>query len=348
MMDGKNIIFKKYKKEGYFLYFNKKNGTLIRCEDKGKPEPFYAQSGPELLDVSITGYCTNYCPICYRGSSINGKHISFDDYLLIIEEAKKSNVVQIALGGGNPNTHPDFIKILKITDENGIVPCYTTNGSELSDEILEASKQYCGAIAISYYPPLKRVMDSVVQATSLGIKTNIHFVISNDSIHEAIALLKKPPAFLTMCNAIIFLNYKPVGRGSSSLNLARNSNSLDIFFELIQKKYPFKVGFDSCAISGIVTKTKINKDSVDFCEAGRFSAFINEFLDVYPCSFLENKVNGVNLKETSLLNIWRNKSSFRDIRNRLRKNENCLQCQHYDQCHGGCPHYDINFCEQDH
>jgi MoaA/NifB/PqqE/SkfB family radical SAM enzyme len=52
---------------------------------------------------------------------------------------------QVALGGGNPNQHPDFIEILRLTREDyGIVPNYTTNGRGLSDTVLEATRRYCG------------------------------------------------------------------------------------------------------------------------------------------------------------------------------------------------------------
>lgn len=58
-----------------------------------------------------------------------------------------------------------------------------------------------------------------------------------------------------------------------------------------------KVGFDSCSISFLIKEIdNLNADSVDFCEAGRFSAFISEEMKMYPCSFMINKIEGEDFK----------------------------------------------------
>ncbi len=145
------VIIKQYKEENYSVMFNQKTGALARIEKKGYREPKYSNHGPELLDISISNWCDKGCSFCYRDSNPSGKSISLKDYENILVQAKECDVFQIALGGGNPNQHPNFIDILKLTREYNIVPSYTTNGRGLTKEILEASKKYCGAVAVSYY-----------------------------------------------------------------------------------------------------------------------------------------------------------------------------------------------------
>ena len=108
---------------------------------------------PELADISISNYCTQNCEYCYRDSNVHGKVMSLNDYIYVLDaltNKKYGSVFQIALGGGEPLLHPDIMDILKTTKEYGVIPNYTTNGTHFTKNILQATKKYCGAIAISY------------------------------------------------------------------------------------------------------------------------------------------------------------------------------------------------------
>ncbi len=340
-----SIILKHHKSQNYFVYFNQKTGLFLRAEQKGSTAPFWAESGPELLDISITNKCDNKCRICYRNISSNGYHMPLVDYINILEEAQKMGVLQIALGGGNPNQHPDFIRILEATRRFNIVPSYTTNGEGLTQDILLSTQKYCGAVAVTIYPFHKSSIRAIKLLEKYNVKTNLHFVLTKESIVKAIAWLRSPPDFLNRINAIIFLNYKAVGRFKKERLLLSHSNKLKEFFKLVNsKKYNFKIGFDSCCISGIVKFTRANKKLIEACEAGRFSAFISEDMKIYPCSFLENQIEGINLRKNKFKDTWRHGISFTSIRSRIKENE-CKYCDSVDICLGGCPIFkNINLC----
>ncbi len=222
----------RYKDLGYTTFFNPKTGFFARKEDSGKPEPFWSPHGPELMDISITNWCDKGCSFCYKKSSKNGCHMSLDDYRRVIDEAKLMGVFQVALGGGNPNQHPDFMEILQHTFDQGIVPNYTTNGRGLTKEILIASKKYCGAVAVSAYKPFTETSATLSILEEYGLRTNIHYILDSKSIDTAIAWLKTPPEFIKNINAIIFLNYKPSGRKVYEQNMLRHSEKIQEFFDL--------------------------------------------------------------------------------------------------------------------
>lgn len=346
MLGNKNdIVKKRYDQQHYSIFFNKKTGYFIRIEDKGFREPLWSMHGPELLDISITNWCDKGCSFCYRKSTTKGNHMLLKDYRKIMLEAKNIDVLQVALGGGNPNQHPEFTDILYLTMENGIVPCYTTNGRGLTDVILRATKEVCGSVAISAYEPYTEFRKSIERLLEYGIKANIHFVIDSQSINTAISWLITPPEFLAGINSIIFLNYKPIGRNPNLELLLKDQVKIKHFFTLTnQNKFTFKIGFDSCSISGVAKYSNVNTSFYEGCDAGRFSAFIDENLRMLPCSFMTNTNWYGDLRSDSMKNIWQNNEYFKKYRSRI-INNGCSSCSLQSVCMGGCPFIDeLSLC----
>jgi radical SAM protein with 4Fe4S-binding SPASM domain len=273
--------------------------------------------------------------------------MGIDEYRTILQQAAQMKVLQIALGGGNPNQHPDFCEILRLTrEEYNIIPSYTTNGSGLSVAVLDASKKYCGAVAVSSYEPYEDVFIAVQELLDHGIRTNIHFLLTSESVNIAIKWLENPPQELNLLNAIIFLSYKPVGRNPSQDLLVKNAQSCQHFFKLAGQTYPFKIGFDSCSISGIARFMNISPIFIERCEAGRFSMYISEDGKMYPCSFMVKKIEGVPVTKDNIQAVWRDHDTFVRFRESLRDHI-CLDCDVHDICFGGCPAFpEINICSR--
>lgn len=330
----------------YRTVFDQRSGFFVRKEDAGWPEPIWSADGPELIDLSITSYCQRKCSFCYRDANDEKYiHLSIDDIKNVITQAKACGTLQIALGGGNPNQHPKFIEILRFIRESGIVPSYTTNGDGITNEVLKASADYCGAIAVSIYPPIDEVYLSSLlkRINSYGVKVNLHAIICNEYLELWTKWLRDTPTFMKNINAIIFLNYKPMGRTGDAL-LPKDLDKVECFFRAANDCRNVKVGFDSCSISGIAKWMDVPKVLVESCEAARFSAFISEDMKMYPCSFMTDKGWYGDLREKSLLDIWQNNEYFQRYRNEV-STEKCKDCSLYDLCKGGCHLYpSINFC----
>ena len=329
---------RQYKDLGYSTFFNPRTGFFARVEDSGKSEPFWSPHGPELLDISITNWCDKGCAFCYRKSHSLGTHMKFCDYKSIIDIAKVAGVYQVALGGGNPNQHPEFVRFLEYAYNSGIMPNYTTNGRGLTETVLKASSQYCGAVAVSAYAPYEETKDAITKLLNLKIKTNIHFLLDSSSINRAIEWISNPPDFLKGINALVFLNYKPVGRKLFGQRLLKNSPLIQEFLKLATSDIAkFKIGFDACCVSGIFARTISNINTVDACDAARFSMFISEDMKAYPCSFQKELHEGdIISSDNDFLNIWRNSKNFKSFRHYL-GSQHCLGCSHQVHCKNGCP-----------
>lgn len=338
------------KAQNYYYIFDHKTGVAARWNSSGS-NPFWRKDGPELLDISITNFCERECDFCYRKANRCGCFMEVSLFENIIQQAENAGIQQVALGGGNPNQHSEFISFLKIAKKHHIVASYTTNGQGMTEEIYQATKLCGGAIAISWYPPYINVIKVIEECGKYGICANIHFVLYEESLSEALALLNSDKLPWNYINAIIYLNYKPIGK--KIYKGLQDDEKWNHFLKKVLMFEKCKIGFDSCMISWL-TKNKelIVEESIDFCEAGRFSAFISEKGFMYPCSFLcQDTMCGENILEKSLIEIWQNGNSFIKMRNSLAHPASqktpilkCTNCADYDLCHGGCQEFEINRC----
>jgi len=179
-----------------------------------------------------------------------------------------------------------------------------------------------------------------------GVKTNIHYVLNTDTVSEAISLLNTG-GFPAGINAVVFLLHKPIGLGSREKMITVDNKE---FFELLKQidenTYPYKIGFDSCTVPGLINSCKnIAIDSFDTCEAARWSAYITADMKMLPCSFDNQAQNwSVDLKTTSIQEAW-NSTTFDEFRNYFLKA--CPKCKDRNGCLGGCPiSPEIILCEK--
>jgi radical SAM protein with 4Fe4S-binding SPASM domain len=334
----KYFIDKQYKFSEVFdtdTGFYARTGIIDNGKDTNK-DPFM-RSYPLLLDIGIMGHCKNAtnCHIgCYQGK-LNKPNMIFDDFKKIIDESI-GKTFEVALGGnGSPNEHEDFIDILKYARNNDIVPNYTTSGIELTDEQIQATKDYCGAVAVSEYH-MDYTYKSINRFIEAGVKTNIHYVLGNDSIDEAIYRLENN-VFPKGINAVIFLLYKPVGCIKENNVLKYNDERIHKFYKVCDTStFDFKIGFDACNVPGLVNFSEnINFDFVTPCDGARFSGYISSDMFMMPCSFdTLNRKWAISIKEKSIEDIW-NCDIFNNFRQYHRYS--CKQCKDRLLCYGGCP-----------
>lgn len=327
--------------------FDTETGAYVRTgvlDDKGRDtgkDPFQA-SFPHLIDVGIMGHCihgkTGLCAKagvgCYQsGLWKEEPNMTVEDFRWIAEQCKgKTN--QFALGGrGDPDQHEQFAEILQICRENQLVPNFTTSGYGMTPEIAALCKQYCGAVAVSWYRS-SYTLRAIQQLLDAGVKTNIHYVLGQNSIEEAIERLQKND-FPKGINAVIFLLHKPVGQGTAENVLLADDSRVKDFFAQVDAQHTFKVGMDSCHVPGAVNFCgNIHPASLDTCEGGRFSCYISADMQMTPCSFDQERKYEVSLRTYTIEEAW-NSLEFEKFRNRMKGA--CPACEKRELCMGGCP-----------
>ena len=333
----------------FISFFNSDNGFYFRTgiiergKDTGK-DPFRSEF-PELIDIGIMGSCIHggfgLCAKsgvqCYQnGLEVKKPNMSVEDFKKITDECKHKTF-QFALGGrGDPDTHENIEDILKYSRDNDIVPNFTSSGFCFTESKMDMCKDYIGAVAISWYRNMYTIK-AIENLVSKGITTNIHYVLGNNTIDEALEILDNSSRVPSGINAIIFLLHKPVGMGTSENVLSINDPKVREFFSIVDtKKFDFKIGFDSCSIPGIINLTNdIDSKSFDTCEGGRFSCYISSDMVMVPCSFDQDLKWGVSIKDKSIYDVWNKSVEFEDFRSQLRNS--CPTCSNKELCFGGCP-----------
>lgn len=328
--------------------FDEKTGRYFRTGilKKGKDtgiDPFMS-SFPELLDIGIMGHCSHgkrgLCikagVECYQdGLHKSEANMSLMDFENIARQCRHQTY-QFALGGcGDPDQHEAFPEILEICRQERIVPNFTTSGLGMTEEIARLCRQYCGAVAVSWYRS-EYTWRAVEMLIKMGVKTNIHYVLNKYTVDEAVECLISQ-RFPQGVNAVVFLLHKPVGLGKKENVITTQHKQFQRLIRLVNsEKTAYKIGFDSCTVPALVnTPGKINMDSLDTCEGARWSAYISPDMKMMPCSFDNQEMRwAVDLRSHTIEEAWKSRE-FEDFRNHFRTA--CPNCAVRSDCMGGCP-----------
>ncbi len=134
----------------------------------------------DLLWLELTAGCNLNCGHCYAESSpsrVGEQHLASDLYIKIISDAAQLGCQRIQFIGGEPTLHNDLPRFLRAAQSARIPHIEVfTNGTRLSDKLIEVLRETGTQVSISFYSEEPEVHDAITQrrgshiATSNGIK----------------------------------------------------------------------------------------------------------------------------------------------------------------------------------
>jgi MoaA/NifB/PqqE/SkfB family radical SAM enzyme len=134
----------------------------------------------DLLWLELTAGCNLNCGHCYAESSpsrVGEQHLASDLYIKIIADAAQLGCQRIQFIGGEPTLHNDLPRFLRAAQSARIPHIEVfTNGTRLSDKLIEVFRETGTQVSISFYSEEPEVHDAITQrrgshiATSNGIK----------------------------------------------------------------------------------------------------------------------------------------------------------------------------------
>ena len=223
------------------------DGTKIRETE----EETFEASFPENIDIKITNKCLNNCNFCFESSSPEGKHGNLNvDFIKSLHP-----YTELAIGGGNPLSHPDLHEFLKVLKENKIIANITIRQNDFLNN-LELLKYYTDNKL------LYGIGVSLIEPTDEFIKEIQQF--PNAVIHTIAGLLTKEQ-LIKLFNKklkILILGYKTRGKGENYKHEFEKDIFINIEFlkqDILKLTPLFKVvSFDNLAIEQLELQKQIN------------------------------------------------------------------------------------------
>lgn len=204
---------------------------------------------PDSIDLKITDYCELNCPMCHESSSISGRHADLNTQFL----STIHSGTELAIGGGNPLSHPDLQAFLNRMKQQGVICNLTVNERHLLQ-----NKQL-----------LQQMIDDRL-IWGLGVSLNgydeqtIHFAQRNKTVvlHAICGLLDEQRAAKLFGNnlKILLLGYKDYGRGKAYHSKSVDDNIAWLKSTILTFSDNFNtVCFDNLALTQLDMRNQIPK-----------------------------------------------------------------------------------------
>ncbi len=246
------------------------DGTKIR-ENK---EDYFEASFPECMDIKITNFCDMGCKYCHENSSVKGEHgeilnAEFIDTLRPFTE--------LAIGGGNPLSHPDLMEFLKKLKEKKIIANMTVNQTHFQlhqnviNDLIETKNDLIKGLGISLTNPSDEFIEQVKQYPNAVI----HVI-------AGVVTLEQLEKLSNNGLKILILGYKEFRRGEEyyqeySDTVNKNIEELKEALPMLIEKFKV-VSFDNLAIEQLAVKNLMSEEDWNefyMGDDGQFTMYID-------------------------------------------------------------------------
>lgn len=125
-MEGKSKFVPRYEPEAF----------IYEVDLNAKP-PRHYETPSEML-LSLTHKCNFRCVYCFNGSAdCVQNELSTEEWLAVVRQMDEMGVLRAVVSGGEPTMHPGYIEIVRELKRRGILIDFCTNGSVISEELLD-------------------------------------------------------------------------------------------------------------------------------------------------------------------------------------------------------------------
>jgi hypothetical protein len=275
-------------KNGNYNIVILKDGTKVRYCHHKKFEPQH----PESIDLKITNQCDLNCPFCHEDSKPDGQH---GDLNIAMENlAMLPAGTEIAIGGGNPLSHPGLKMFLEWCRYKSFICNITINQQHFYQlEKLQLIKDnLIYGLGISYQKdvPLPYINYKHVV---------IHLICGIHNLNDIISCVNR-------FGVVLILGYKDVGRGKTRqcFNKQYFDNLKNNLYVLLNQ--PGKIIFDNLSIQQLGLQKYFNKkDWLEFYmgDDGQFTMYYDLVRDVF-CQSSNDKENCRSAKNLNIVDYF--------------------------------------------
>lgn len=143
---------------GEFVQMCKNFGLVEEVENR-RPVDFRIENHlrikpePRFCWLEINSLCNQRCKHCFLGSELNSSELEYGVIQNVIGQLKLMGVETVAITGGEPLLHGDFLRIVDALHEAGMRICLLTNGTLLTLRQMDCLKSCNALIKIPLFGP---------------------------------------------------------------------------------------------------------------------------------------------------------------------------------------------------
>lgn len=231
---------------------------------------------PEHFDLKITDWCDAGCAWCHEQSTTKGAHGDLDATLELI--AGMPAGAEVAIGGGDPLSHPDFVRFVRTLRARGLVPSVTVNGKHFERhrptlELLTTEGSLFG-VGFSYD-------DKLPDWDYANLVVHLIAGVHSPAVLDA---AKRP-------YKVLMLGYKQFGRGKKLFEIRRDTvqSTLNQWYrELFTVARKHHLSFDNLAIEQLkpqrLFKAQADYEQQHMGDEGLFSMYIDAVTKTFALS----------------------------------------------------------------
>lgn len=235
---------------------------------------------PDSVDLKITDYCDMNCPMCHESSSVAGRRADLNSPFF---DTFRSGT-ELAIGGGNPLSHPGLLTFLKRMKQKGVICNLTVNERhftaerQLLENMLNERLIWGLGISLSVYD------DCTLQFARQNKTVVLHLICGILDESHARTLYGKDLK-------ILLLGYKDFGRGKAyrsqtvDFNLAWLKDNILGFADKFHT-----VCFDNLALDQLDMRSKLPKQVFEqnyMGDDGQSSMYV----DMVKCQYAASSVS---------------------------------------------------------
>lgn len=213
------------------------DGTKVR-EYEGQAVPIH----PETIDLKLTDHCDLGCKYCHESSTKAGHHGDLNALLNKLSVLPKG--IELALGGGDALSHPDFIPFVKECKKRGWICNLTINQGHLNrySDVLEmlVNEELIKGVGVSVTSKNYRIVAPILDLSPhvvFHVIAGVHGVDVLQDLHAAFGRVN-----------VLVLGYKKHGFGISFHDDAVDAKIREWYMFLPKYFDALHLSFDNLAI----------------------------------------------------------------------------------------------------
>jgi MoaA/NifB/PqqE/SkfB family radical SAM enzyme len=290
---------------------------------------------PYVVALDLTNSCNQNCIFCYRSGPKalmpNGKKIfrSLESLERLCRQFKEIEVASIALSGGEPTLHPDFIPAVETVKRHDLALTVVTNGTNLTEksirqmaDVFEPERDkvelsFDAANSESYQKirgssRFKNLLSTIELLGAYGIPFLTMTLVVKENFHQIDEILELAFRHGAMERAV----EPPFAKNHMAKNAyADTDDVLDLYLRLARdrnQQSSIQLNLLHFAISlgylpELLAFFESHKGKLFTCHAGTASCAIDIFDNLHLCQFvIDGSATKVgNVSETSFPELWK-------------------------------------------